>query len=119
MNAAERRHFQRILLDLPATIEGPDGASPTQVIDISLKGALVRCPEGWNSPPGSQVTLVLRLDRGDNKIRMEGQIAHQEEGVLGITRHHIDIHSISHLKRLLELHLDDSELLQRELQALG
>ena len=46
-------------------------------------------------------------------------IAHYEDGVLGLHCKDIDTDSITHLRRLIELNLDNPELLERKLSALG
>jgi hypothetical protein len=41
------------------------------------------------------------------------------DDLLGFVCRHIDLESISHLRRLVELNLGDESLLERELAALG
>ena len=48
-----------------------------------------------------------------------GAIAHQDENILGLSCEKMDIDSVSHLKRLVELNLGDQDLLERELDSLG
>ena len=55
----------------------------------------------------------------DTMINMEASIAHIEGRQVGLKRAHIDMDSISHLRRLVELNLGDSELLHRELEHLA
>lgn len=45
-------------------------------------------------------------------------LAHQKDGLLGLQCREIDLDSITHLRRLIELNLGSSELLERELGAL-
>jgi hypothetical protein len=49
---------------------------------------------------------------------MRGKISHVEADHLGIESTGIDIESITHLRRLMELNLGDSSILDRELAAL-
>jgi len=50
---------------------------------------------------------------------MEGHLAHVgDNNTVGIRCESIDLDSISHLRRLVELNLGDPELLNRELSAL-
>jgi len=46
-------------------------------------------------------------------------VAHVEGGRVGLRRTHIDIESVTHLRRLVELNLGDPALLERELHELG
>lgn len=49
---------------------------------------------------------------------MEISLAWARDGLLGFECQHIDLDSISHLRRLVELNLGDEELLERELALL-
>ncbi len=118
-SSSERRRFHRILFDAPTTIETDDGSLQTQLIDISLKGAMARTPEGWQPDAGQPVTLHVILDEGGTEITMKALCAHIEAGRVGFLCDEIDMESISILKRLVELNIGDEELLQRDLAALG
>ena len=114
----ERRHFHRILFDAPVTVTGSDESVSTRLIDISLNGVLleIESPSPWK--PGDRLELNIRL--GDEAfIDMQAVVAHSERGQLGLTCEHIDMESIAHLRRLVELNLGDESLLERELSALG
>lgn len=51
-------------------------------------------------------------------IRMDASAVHIDDGMINFICEHIDLDSITHLKRLVELNLGDPELLHRELSAL-
>lgn len=118
-NSDERRHFHRILFDAVAELSFDSTSCEVQVLDISLQGALVACKQAGNQFPekGQELTLDIRLD-GDVHIVMHGEASHIEDDKLGVACTSIDIDSITHLRRLLELNLGDPELLDRELVAL-
>ncbi len=117
----EKRRFTRVLHDSHVTLTNDDGTWETQLIDISLKGALVVKPGGWRAAQGDTFTLDIELgDHGDIVIQMEGAaVAHSEKDSVGFECLDIDVNSISHLKRLMELNLGDADLIHRELHALG
>ncbi len=74
-------------------------------------------PQDWNGDP--QRPFEARLYLGlDVLIRMEISLAWARDGLLGFECQHIDLDSISHLRRLVELNLGDEELLERELALL-
>ncbi len=114
----ERRRFSRITFHRPAELDAGGERVTCELLDVSLKGALVEAPVGLRARAGQACTLTIRLDAGDATVRMDGQIAHREGGQLGIRCTGIDLDSIAHLRRLVELNLGDEELLQRELSAL-
>lgn len=111
----DRRRFTRIQFAGAARI---DGAVSAQLIDISLKGVLLARPEHWSGAINQAVDIEILLDAGA-VIRMQGCVAHLEDTRVGVLCQHIDMDSIAHLRRLIELNAGDAELLQRELAQLG
>ncbi len=110
-----RRQFSRIPFDAPARLEKPDGTfAEVTLIDICLKGVLIAAPEGF-AP--ETATLTLPLD-DQTRICMEVSRVHQEEDRLGYRCDHIDLDSVAALRRLVELNLGDTDLLDREFGAL-
>jgi len=114
----ERRRFSRITFHRPAELDVDSAKASCALLDVSLKGALVEVPAGFAADLGRKCTLVIRLDGGDAVIQMEGEIVHREGALAGIRCAEIDLESISHLRRLVELNVGDDELLHRELSAL-
>lgn len=90
------------------------------MVDLSLKGALLRLPARSALKPGDPCLLSVSLAQLDVGIAMAGEVAHVElEGLrVGLLCRSIDIESITHLRRLLEINLGDAQLLERELKAL-
>lgn len=113
----ERRRHARISFNVNAELVSADHRAPTQIFDLSLKGALVQLPDGWPQQAKSAL-LVIRLTGSEAVITMQVSVAHRHPTHLGLYCHHIDIDSITHLRRLIELNLGDESLLQRELAEL-
>jgi hypothetical protein len=88
-----------------------------RVDDLSLKGALLARPPTASLSTGTSCRLELGLGAGQT-IVLQGSIAHLEARRLGIVCRVIDIDSVTHLRRLVELNLGTSDLLERELSAL-
>lgn len=114
--ANEKRRFKRIPFDMPGRIVS---TSTVRVIDVSLKGALIIKPPKWKGTKGDIIGIEIPLDNGDAVIRMDMRVAHIETERIGLVCEHIDLDSITHLRRLVELNLGDDELLHRELAELG
>lgn len=115
----ERRQFQRVLFDAPISLSQETQSYVSRVIDVSLKGVLIRTNEDWQLHTGDPINLVIDLGDGKSMIRMHTHVAHIEEEQMGLVCDEIDMDSITHLRRLVELNLGDSSLLERELHALG
>ena len=114
----EKRQFTRIAFDARARLLQNESDWPTQLLDISLKGALVRQPQGGHLEANQPVSLYLLLSDEETEIRMDGQIAHQDSEHIGIVCQHIDVDSASHLRRIVELNTGSELLLEREFDAL-
>jgi pSer/pThr/pTyr-binding forkhead associated (FHA) protein len=113
-----QRQFSRIPFDVTATLQKDQQSWETDLLDISLHGALIRKPDSFDCEGDQTFQLAVHLEGGPD-IRMDVVVAHQEDEELGLRCRDIDVDSITHLRRLVELNLGDSELLERELSALG
>lgn len=117
-HSKERRHFSRIPFDAKAALSSTAGQWHSTLIDLSLNGALLERPTDWTGASGDSCTLHIHLG-GDMLISMNTKVAHIEDTHIGMHCVHIDLDSIAHLRRFVELNLGDPELLDRELSALG
>jgi len=111
----EQRHFSRVAFDARVTVG--DGI-PARLLDISLKGALAELPGGHHLQVGDRSRVEIDLGAGQH-IDMAVTVAHLEGQRVGFRCDHIDLDSITHLARLVELNTGDPDLLQRELGTLG
>lgn len=114
----DKRHFQRIPMDGHAALFYGGNRWDSRLLDLSLKGALIAAPADWLEDSAATCQLELRLG-GDVVICMDGTVVHCENGHLGFRCDHIELDSIIHLKRLVELNLGDEALLERELSELS
>ncbi len=114
----EKRHFVRFEMDSEATLSCGDQQWDSTLSEISLKGALIKRPEDFDLTDGAVCNLDVKLFQSDTVISMEVALCHTSETHLGFCCQHIDLESISHLRRMVELNLGDEEELERELHDL-
>jgi hypothetical protein len=114
----ESRHFTRIAFAAKVHIVSAEGSWYSDLLDVSMKGALIGRPDKWSGNLGDHFLLELPLDDNESNIRMEVSVAHMEQSRVGFRCEHIDLDSISHLRRLVELNLGDETILRRELSEL-
>jgi hypothetical protein len=91
------------------------------VVDVSLKGVLLQLPAGASAPVGAPCLVKLPLGEQSKDgivIAMAGELAHVENGHAGVLCRSIDLESITHLRRLIEVNLGDAGASERELKAL-
>ncbi|WXL25127.1 PilZ domain-containing protein [Ectopseudomonas mendocina] len=117
-SGSERRRFQRIEFDAPTTLKQGEHTWDVELHDISLKGLLVKRPEHWNADPNASFSVQIDLSENTHVV-LDVVLTRSQDELLGFVCRHIDLDSISHLRRLLELNLGDDSLLERELAALG
>ena len=115
----ERRQFSRIPFNARVRIQGAAGIWSCNLIDISFKGVLVERPLNMALSEDERFRLELPLENSEVTIQMEVHVAHSGTERIGFICDHINLESIAHLKRLMELNLGDAELVPRELSALG
>ena len=113
----DNRHFHRILYTAEAILSCEEKTWHCEIIDLSLKGCLLRFELPWEEDPEKLYTLALRLSE-QVQIKMELTATHVVGNKVGFKCEHIDIDSISELRRLVELNLGSSVLLERDLLAL-
>ena len=115
MSVKEKRQFQRFPFDARAIVRRGDGEWHTELLDISLKGVLVRHPDEFNVKLHEKLHIDVIFSNTQTLITADVSLAHAEAGRIGFKVEMIDIESISHLRRLVELNLGNSDLLEREL----
>jgi hypothetical protein len=122
MAKQDQRRFHRIPFDASVTLLGsmPGQQWQANLLDISLKGALLEKPRGWNGNIGDMFHLDMHLDGGDPSIKlaMDARVTHIEDNHVGFVCEKMDIDTATHLHRLVELNLGDESLLERELAQL-
>ena len=116
-HASDRRRFRRIAFDATAELRQNGSESPVKLLDLSLKGLLVERPDDWKGNKALPFDVDIRLDQKTH-IKLQARLTHEDPGQLGFVCKHIDLDSISHLRRFVELNLGDEQELERELGAL-
>lgn len=117
MNSSnEKRHFTRIPFDARYELSSPEKGQhwEGEILDLSLKGALLHHAHSGEFEPGNTYQLVVSLDAQLN-LSMSVSVAHVEQEAIGVRVHYMDLDSATHLRRILELNLGDPGLLEREL----
>jgi len=124
----ERRRFSRVPFDTEAQlVRIADGrAVDVLLLDLCLQGALIELPVSGLSPEvpdfiktGEIARLDLCLGELETAISMETEVVHMYGPHVGLRCRLVDLDSVTHLRRLVELNLGDPALFQREFSLLG
>jgi len=113
----ERRHFWRTHFRGEASLKQGGRTLTCQLDDISLKGALLEMPDTTPVANGGQAELLLELASG-TAIAMQVAVVHVEGHQVGVRCESIDIDSLTHLRRMIELNAGDTKVFERDLSAL-
>lgn len=116
----EQRRFQRILHDAHLQIEFPRRTITAQLMDLSLHGCLIHFPKGLPEEIQPEKAYAIRIQlSADVVISTQIELTHlRSADTAGFVFHEIDLDSMTSLRRLLELNLGDSQILERDLRAL-
>lgn len=114
----ERRLYQRVAFDAEVMIDKDESSWVCHLVDISLKGMLVVFPEDVEVNIDDIFHMEFRLGV-DAAISMHVKVVHKQDAIIGLEWSDIDLESLTHLRRLLELNMSDPAELHRELSELG
>lgn len=114
----ERRQYTRIPFNAEILMQSGNEEWTCNLLDISLNGMLVEPPHDMNINPNNPCAVALFLS-DDVIINIRVRIRHTAADRWGLEFINIDVESLQHLRHLLESHLQDNDLINRELAQLG
>ncbi|ACT47562.1 PilZ domain-containing protein [Methylotenera mobilis] len=118
MLTTESRHYSRIQFNaaVELNIRLLEDIHTAHLLDISLKGALVET----DTPISSFIQMrscLMTLTLGNNgeKITMQGKVVHHAGRLVGLEALHMDVDSMTNLRKLILLNTGSEDLLGTEL----
>ncbi|MCR6652494.1 MAG: PilZ domain-containing protein [Cellvibrionaceae bacterium] len=116
-NYQERRRFSRVEFDADVQLVQEGKHFSAKLHDISLNGVLVSTPSEYHIRTDMPCTLnVILSDQA--VITMQAALVHSSSSVLGFHCTSIDMDSIVHLRRLIEINLGEPGAAERVLTEL-
>jgi len=112
--AKDRRRFSRIPFEATVMLSDGKNVWQSELLDISLKGVLIKRPDDWVPVGNKMISVSVQAPDDAFTIGLEGSVEHDEAQWIGIECHKIDIDSVTILRRLIELNLGDSGMVNRE-----
>ena len=120
----ERRQYHRVSFDSVATLSGNQQSFDCQIIDLSIHGVLLR-PHGviyTKEDVEYKLNIPLETDGADDgseiSIQMTLKLIRQKPENLAFECENLDLDSITHLRKIVELNSGDPSVLERDLQTL-
>ena len=115
---SERRIYNRIPFTAEILMQCGHEEWSCNLLDISLKGMLVEPPENIEIDMNNPCGMALFLGE-DISIHARVNIVRSSKGNWGLKWLQIDVASLQHLRRLIELNTNDQAMLTRELSELS
>lgn len=105
----EKRRFPRTPFDGEAHLQANGVTVPVELMDISLRGALLALPDGSTLSRGDSGELTLLMEDSDLRIPLPVDVRRTQDQLIGVEFGKVEVEAMQHLRRLLELHLGDGE----------
>lgn len=121
MKADEKRLYQRVSFEVQAKLKNDETALLCDVVDLSIHGALLKPTQAFDAAVGDSFELsipLLSIDDSAERVCMSVNLKHIGEEGLGLECLSIDLDSITHLRKIVELNSGSPDLLERELALL-
>jgi hypothetical protein len=114
---AERRRFKRFRFRSVVRVSHGGQERDCALVDVSLRGFLAHCPDGWLPVSGDRLQVEWRLAELIT-LELDATVMHIRDRQMGCSWEARDAESFAHLKRLVEMNLVNPKLVKRELAAL-
>lgn len=114
MTAPERRRFSRVNFNSRVELSQGEQQWDCELVDVSLKGLLINREAHHQFEENTPLSACINLGE-DEQIHMQLTPARSSDQQQGFTCLSIDVESIRHLRRLIELNLGDPEAAEREI----
>lgn len=89
-----------------------------KIINISLNGILLEPERQEDINLNDLVPLIVKLSSSEIEIKTKAKLLHKESRHLGFRFEEIDLESMIHLRRLVELNSDNADQIANELHFL-
>ncbi len=114
----DRRRFLRIQFDGTTELIANEQIHPVELLDLSLKGALIKSDTPLPCQPNDQLQMNIHLTDNGLALTFTTVLVRIIGDSYGLRFDAIDLDTMTHLRRIMELNLGDENLLERELDHL-
>ena len=114
----EKRRFSRICLSEKSFVEYGDNTMAVELMDISLKGALLRFDQPVACRQGDNWRLSFNLGGSDIVMKFKAEVVHVRIDLVGVKFVETDLDTMIHLRNLMEARTMDHEQVRHELDFL-
>ncbi len=112
----EKRYFSRKSFKAHSQIEFNDEVYDGELLDLSLRGALINFKDQIPMKMNNSCTIMIHLHSTDIKLIFDAELVHIHENNLGFKFVSEDVGSMTHLRNLLSLNIGDYDKITDELE---
>lgn len=111
----ERRQFSRVIFQTKCHLTFGNKTLNGELIDISLKGALIKNAHPLTIKSGDPCQFDFALEGDGIVLNFDATLVYSQGRRLGIQFGSIDIEAMTHLRRLVELNICGANTIRNEL----
>ncbi len=112
----DKRYFSRINFTAKSQIEIDDKVYSGELLDLSLRGALLNFKEQIPAKMNDICTLTINLHTSDIRLIFDAELVHIDQKGLGFKFISEDVSTMTHLRNLLSLNVGDYDKITDELE---
>lgn len=113
----DRRKYTRVEFHAKAWVRQGSLSYEAGIVDVSLNGILLDTPDTYQIRADQPAEIVITLSE-NAVIKMRSQLIHSSNHIQGFRIESLDMDSICHLRRLIELNMNDPVAPERVLEEL-
>lgn len=110
-----RRHYSRVPFQSECKLHINGRDYTAFLCDISLKGALLQLPDDSPLQKGDPCNISISLNSNQLVLHMKSIMVFHDSEMGGFEFHDLDIDTLTHLRRLIELNYGDPDQVKQEL----
>ncbi len=112
----DKRYFSRINFTAQSQIEINDKVYSGELLDLSLRGALLNFKVQIPAKMNDICTLTINLHSSDIKLIFDAEIVHIHQNHLGFKFMSEDVGTMTHLRNLMSFNVGDYDKITDELE---
>lgn len=111
----DNRYYSRISFVADAEVSIDGRQYPAEMLDLSLRGTLLNLHAGVVDI-GMSYPLKIHLSSSDTTIQFDAELVHKNGNYAGFKFQSLDVESMTHLRKILDLNTGDHAKLADEME---
>lgn len=110
----EERHYQRVPFQAETVVKTEKSLWNCALLNIALRGALLGSKD-LALDLGTICQITITLPTSAIVLDFDAELVHREEDHFGFKFVHVDLQTLTHLRKLIELNTGDADSVRNEL----